>query len=241
MAPKLQMIPKRHPLAITCGPLLSIVQESRQPSRDSLDRVLQLGADTFAEAHSDDFRAVLYFWARFCTLDTKAAQKTFLDYQGLVAEYSARFSKVHPITLSTEREMLDLVARYRLQPAVARSLCELAIAKIEDYYAKRDIPTHRWSHSHQKLWMDLGCLLVEIVASGSDLPHAIKKSRDIYEFMANTSGCLPSTRWYAIDSFQIWLEVVVNSLGQVEVGDEFKRSRLSSEQYLVLDKESTEE
>lgn len=194
MVPRLQMIPKRHPLAMICGPLLSIVQDSRQPSRDSMDRVLQLGADTFAEAHSDDFRALLYFRARFCTLDTKAAEKMFLAYRGLVAEYLAQFGEMHPMTLSTEREMLELVARYRLQPAVARELCELAIAKIEDYYAVRNIPTQRWSHSHQKLWMDLGCLLVEIVASGADLPHAIQKSRDIYDFVANTSGCLPSTR-----------------------------------------------
>lgn len=241
LAPRLRMIPKRHPLAIICGPLLSIVQDSRQPSRDSLDRVLHLGADTFAEAHSDNFRAVLYFRARFCTLDTKAAEKMFLAYQSLLTGYSARFGEMHPITLSTEREMLDLVARYRLQPAVARDLCELAIAKIEDYYAERNIPTQRWSQSHQKLWMDLGCLLVETVASGGDLPRAIRRSRDIYAFVANTSGCLSSTRWYAINSFQIWLEVMVYSLGQVKVGDEFRRSRLSSEQYLVLDKESIEE
>jgi hypothetical protein len=241
MAPRLQMIPKRHPLAIICGPLLSIVQDSRHPSRESLDRVLKLGTDTFAEAYSDEFRAVLYFRARFCTLNIGAAEEIFFGYQRLVTEYSARFGEMHPTTLSTEREMLDLAARYRLKPAVARDMCKLAIAKVEDHYAERNIPTQGWSHSHQKLWMDLGCLLVEIVASGGDLPQAIKRSRDIYGFVANTSGCLPSRRWYAINSFQIWLEMMVYSLGQVDVGDEFRRSRLSSEQYLVLDKESIDE
>lgn len=241
MAPRLQMTPKRHSLAIICGPLLSIVKDLRQPSPESLDWVLKLGTDTFAEAHSDDFRAVLYFRARFCTLNTGAVEEIFFGYQRLVAEYSARFGKMHPTTLSTEREMLDLAARYRLKPVMARDLCELAIAKIEDHYAERNIPTQRWSHSHQKLWMDLGCLLVEIVASGGDLPQAIKRSREIYGFVTNTSGCLPSNRWYAINSFQIWLETMVHSLGQVEVGDEFRTSCLSSEQYLVLDKESIDE
>lgn len=241
MAPRLQMIPKRHPLAIICGPLLSIIQTSREPSRDSLDRVLQLGADTFAEAHSDDPRAVLYFRARFCAIDAQPAEEIFEDYQGLVAEYAARFGEMNPRTLSTEREMLDFGARYRIKPAVTKELCELAISKIEDYYAERNLPTQRWSHSHQKLWMDLECLLTEVVATGGNLPQAIIMSRDIYGFVANTSGCLPSNRWYAINSFQIWLEMMLYSVGQVEVGDEFRRSRLSSEQYLVLDKESIEE
>lgn len=241
MAPRLKMIPKRHPLAIICGPLLSIIQTARQPSQDSLDRVLQLGADTFAEAHSDDLRAVLYFRARFCTIDNEAAEEILVGYQGLVTEYTARFGEMHPTTLSTEREMLDFGVRYKLKPALVKELCELAIFKIEDYYAKRNLSTPKWSHSHQKLWMDLECLLTEIVASIGDLPQAIQRSRDIYGFVASTSGCLPSNRWYAINSFQIWLEMMLYSIGQMDVVEEFRRSRLSSEQYHVLDKESIDE
>lgn len=241
MAPRLEMIPKRHPLAIICGPLLSIIQTSREPSRDSLDRVLKLGADTFAEAHSDDLRAVLYFRARFCTIDSEAAEEIFLGYQGLVTEYTARYGEMHPTTLSTEREMLDFGARYRIKPALVKELCELAISKIENHYSGRNIDTQGWSHSHQKFWMDLECLLTEVVATGGDLVQAIQRSRDIYGFVANTSGCLPSNRWYAINSFQIWLEMMLYSIGQVEVGNEMRESRLSSEQYLVLDKESIDE
>lgn len=239
MAPRLQMVPRRHPLAIICGPLLSIIQAAAQPSRDSLDRVLRLGADTFAEAHSDDSRAVLYFRARFCTVDAEAAEEIFLEYQGLVAEYAARFGKMHPTTLSTEREMLDLGARYRLERA--EDLCVRAISKIEKYYAEHTVPTHGWSHSHQKLWVDLECLLTEIVASGGDVPQAIKRSRDIYEFVSSTGGSLPSDRWYPVNSFQIWLEMMLYSIGELAVGDEFRRGRLSSEQYLVLERESVDE
>ena len=60
-------------------------------------------------------------------------------------------------------------------------------------------------------------------------------------FVADTRGCLPPDRWYPINSFQIWLEMMLYSIGEVEVGDEFRRGRLSSEQYLILDKESVDE
>lgn len=242
MAPRLRMIPKRHPLVIICEPLLSLLQTPRQLSQDSLERVLGLGIDTFAAVRPWDCRTILHFRSRFSSnTRAEALEEIISSYLDLIQVSLEELSDMDPKVLGIEREVLDFVTRHRFQPVKTMQWCQAVISKIEAHYAKGGIPAQGWREEHQKVWIDIHCLLIESMAFGGDLDQAIKKSRDVYDFVGTTRRSLAPNKWHANHSFQIWLEVMLYAVGKMDEVEEFREVRMGFKQYRLLEKESVAE
>lgn len=255
---RVSLISRRHPLALMCEPLLSVLLRKGGKDHEafvklSLVNVLKVEAASLADLRGPEHRDRVYFWSRYDApirvsdnygvgedlrvLSTDRVEQISTYYDSLLRDAEAEFGDmIHPTYLFLEGATISFHARWGYQRDVAIKRSEGMFARLRKHYSDRGLPVEAWSEQHQQAYIEVSTYLWPLYLWAGRADEAIDEARKLASLRATTFKTMAGS-WIGVDILVLWFESFLIKAGRKDDAEYFSTWRLACDYYTSLEHE----